>query len=706
MSQYALNEKNKVSDLKEALQECKKAAREGYAIANDNLNETEKAIKRASANLSNLLKSLDNGSARTPDVVEQLKSQLSHVVSESESLQQSSVQDLEARKRHLDHFSITLFGRTMVGKSTLMEILTRGNGASIGTGSQRTTRGVRTYSWNELEVTDVPGVAAFEGAEDEELAFKAAKQADLVLFLITDDAPQPAEAECLANVRRLGKPVLGICNVKVGLDDEDDLKLFLRNPAKPFDRKRIDQICSQFNLFADQYLPGKQVQFVAAHLRSQYLAQQNEYAKYQGKLLEVSRFSEIENRIVQEVTSRATFLKMKSFIDGAVVPMMNLTESLLEFSEQNSSSGRVLIGKRRRLQDWSEEFKTLGAERFNTQISELMEMLRLEVEPFSEDHYENNSADKSWYRVRESKGIEKKIDKLRKTLLDECQNELSETARQLKSELSIVTDLSSGRHIKMDSISDHKKIFTWVKVFVSGGLSVAAVIFGGAPLFASAFVVGNLGWFGDMLFDDREKKARKARETLSRCLYDDISKMEKKLRKDTSAWFHGELLNKQVYVVLGDLRAVTGGVFGLADTQRDLAWTLSIRQKDLGKILINKVLEQLDSAYLGEDIVDVARVPGFGTMLLILPNAAFPNDVLAKMEKLLDEKIYFVTDGENQLSILSKAIGKNCEIRKIGIEEKIRVAHVKFNIPPDERTKSRVRLAQQLTGLHILMSLN
>lgn len=94
-------------------------------------------------------------------------------------------------------FSITLFGRTMAGKSTLMEILTHGNGMSIGKGAQRTTRDVRTYSYNGMTITDVPGIAAFEGEEDEVVAFEAAKKSDLILFLITDDAPQASEAECL-----------------------------------------------------------------------------------------------------------------------------------------------------------------------------------------------------------------------------------------------------------------------------------------------------------------------------------------------------------------------------------------------------------------------------------------------------------------------------------------------------------------------------
>ena len=46
-------------------------------------------------------------------------------------------------------------------------------------------------------------MAAFGGSDDERVAYEAAQQADLILFLITDDAPQPAEAEHLAELRVL-----------------------------------------------------------------------------------------------------------------------------------------------------------------------------------------------------------------------------------------------------------------------------------------------------------------------------------------------------------------------------------------------------------------------------------------------------------------------------------------------------------------------
>lgn len=110
-----------------------------------------------------------------------------------------------------------------------MEVLTEGDGNTIGKGAQRTTRDVRIYPWNGLEVTDVPGIGAFEGEEDEQIAFEAAKRADLILFLITDDAPQAAEADCFSRIINMGKPIICIVNVKASISENTSTKLLQRD---------------------------------------------------------------------------------------------------------------------------------------------------------------------------------------------------------------------------------------------------------------------------------------------------------------------------------------------------------------------------------------------------------------------------------------------------------------------------------------------
>lgn len=688
-------------DLETALERCRAAAREGYAVALRSLEDTDAAIQRVSAALKRSVREIEQGRAQTSDVVAQLRQQLHQVVSELHELQKSSRASLDARKDDLDEFSIALFGRTMAGKSTLMEILTNGNGNSIGKGAQRTTRDVRAYRWKGLKVTDVPGVAAFEGAEDEALAFEAATKADLVLFLITDDAPQPVEAECLARVRALGKPVLGICNVKVALDDEDDLRLFLRKPEKRFDTNRLNTLVGQFHDFADRYTPGYRVWFVYTHLRSRYLSRQPSYAEHRAELVRVSRFDLVERAIIKQVAVRGTFLRVKSFIDGAVVPLLELSDRLLEFSAQNSSSGRVLIDKQRQVLGWREEFRTSAESRIDTLISKNVGALREEIPSFAEDNYDREDSGERWSTFVERRGISARAQGLQKQLQDECRRALAEIARELEAEIKLVGDLAGDRRIKMDSVFDGKRAWNWGTALLAGGLTLAAVILGSTPLGWAAAAVGAVGWLISLLMDDRELKARRQRDKLVRHLTKNVDSIERNLRKGLGDWLYQRLLREQVDVLVGDLRAITSGLFQLADAQRTLAWTLNKQQKDLHRALLREALDHLGHPELDKLVLDVARVPGLAMTLLIDPATRFPAEVRSGIEDLLGERVGFVVNTRDPASILSQAIGKDCDRRRVSIEEKIRVAHVPIGVL-DAVGRSRVRLAQQLTELHVV----
>ncbi len=387
--------------MQKALAKCRRAAREGYRIANANLDEIKFAIDGEVSKLESHLATLNNGKIQTTDIENQTRKQLQRVVLELGSLHKEQMSLMKEKRAQLDKFSITLFGRTLAGKSTLMEILTNGDGSSIGKGNQRNTRDVRSYEWKGLRMTDVPGVAASEdeGREDEEKAFEAAVQSDLVLFLITESAPQDAEARCLARVRSQGKPILGICNLHQGIKNAEDMLIFLRKDWFSHKRQELSDIVQEFHKFVDKYSPGSRIRFIYTHLLSRFLSQQPQYKMQQNELERASRFDYVEKQIISEVVNRGKFLKWKSFIDISVVPMLEFSDKLLDFSAQNSSSGRVLIDKRRQVKSWSDRFKKSGKERIDTFIKKEMNSLRDEIPGFAEDYYDRSDAGNRWNRL-------------------------------------------------------------------------------------------------------------------------------------------------------------------------------------------------------------------------------------------------------------------------------------------------------------------
>lgn len=689
-----------IQSLQDALEICRQAAKRGHKQAKSSLKESNDALASASKDIQNYIKSLDDSRTRTPELVSQLRGQLVEVANDLDRINREAAYRLAALAKQTSFFSVALFGRTMSGKSTLMEILTNGNGRSIGTGAQRTTRDVRSYQWQGLTITDVPGVAAFEGSDDEEIAFEAAAKADLVLFLITDDAPQPVEAECLARIRRLGKPVLGICNVKAAVDNPEDLAYFIRNHEILFDPRRLGPLVNQFHVFADTYLPGRRISFLYSHLRSRFLANHSKKPEQQKALIAASHFWDVETSVLREVVSRGAFLRYRTFIDHSVAPMMELTERLLSFSASNSTSGRVLLQKKKSLDLWSSQFRTDAIGQTNSFAEKMGERIRREIPDFVENHCEDPRASENWKLVIEDAGIQRKADALRLKLQKDCQESLSEVGRSIGNELSLLDTMITQKQFGMNRIGDVKSAWNWGVAGLSGGLTIASALLASGPLGWAALGVGIIGWVVGSCFDDHEGKARVARERLSAKLEEQVNKLERKLRDRLQDWVDRELRMNQVQTLLNDLDAVINGLFRLSDAQRSLAWALNDRQKKLARIIWDEALACLSTGSI-EGINDIARLPGLALMPLIEPACKLPVNTKVALERLMGEHIWLTIDTKSKRSILGQAIGKSLDRSLIRIESSIGVAHVPVDTLLPE-TRARILLAQQLTSLHVM----
>ena len=311
------------SELTEELSLCAAAAETGYLEASRNLELMEETIASARKQLDSIMGQRAGGEP------EQDLEQLQAAVAAMTAAHEDALIEIEDNRERLGTFNVTIFGRTLAGKSTLMEILTRGDGASIGRGAQRTTRDIRTYEWSGMRVSDIPGVAAYDGAEDERLAHRAAERADLIVYLITDDGPQPAEAEHLAALRNTGVAVLGICNVKRGVGDERQRRLFLRTQERVFEPGRLADIIAEFQRMTDRHGAGPPVVFRSAHLEARRLADRPECEDIRTELMLASRFGGVEDHILNEVSVNGAFHRTGSFLRSSGQASLNIWEQML-----------------------------------------------------------------------------------------------------------------------------------------------------------------------------------------------------------------------------------------------------------------------------------------------------------------------------------------------------------------------------------------
>lgn len=693
-------------DLTEILKECQSYASVGYKIASSQHKNLNTTLSNAASRINETLIDFNSSPCYVSSATDLLSQQLIDIESAFNNLSFAFKEDLENLRENLSKFSVTLFGRTMAGKSTLMEILTNGDGLSIGNGAQRTTRDVRQYNWNGLEITDVPGIGAFEGEDDEQIAFEAAKKADLILFLITDDAPQAAEAECFGRIMDLGKPVICIMNVKASAPEGKSIKLLTRDIEKRFDMERLNEIRKQFMSYSKQlgqdwgYVP-----FVYVHLKSAFMSQNTEDPQVKDTLHKVSRIDFLKKKIVEQVRERGCFYRVKTFIDIITNPMLVSMENLLNQSLLNSAQGRIVLSKKRQLAVWKDGFKATGKNQIRSLLINLKSQLNGEIAAFAEEHFDDKNADKAWNRLLQEKGIQDNCQTLLTELEKTCNDKIKEVSREISQELLFSASFSGDRTLRMNRIIDGKKLWDWSATIIGGGLSISAIFagaFGAAaagPLGWIALGVSAVGVLGSLIFKSRDKKEQEARMRLESSLRKNVdticSSLEKQMLKNFDS-----LIDVRVESLLKELDRMNSVVFRLADTQKELAWKLDDHLLELNSQIVNEAIKMIGAEGLEYHIVETARVPGNSVVFMLNDGSYFPDEQKEQLNRMMSENIAFVYGTDNKRTLISRVLGKTVDRNKISIEEKIGVAHIPIDgLLPYILT--RIRLAQQFARIVI-----
>lgn len=666
------------NNITSALQECQGYAQKGYDIAMKSWNELHMALMEEEKKISaadaqqRQMKRLE-----TNAILARQKRNLN----DFKKMDRELKQDLNNLHKQQKEFSVLVFGRTMVGKSTLMEILTHGNGASIGNGSQRTTLDVRDYHWQGMKITDVPGIASFDGDEDDRLALDAAKAADLILFLISDDGVQQEEAKNLAELRRLGKPVLGLINVKLGITDNVrplDLK---RLAKKMSETERINAICDQFRQFSSSYQQDwGDLTFVPTHLKAAYIGQDKH-----PELWDLSNFAAVEQYILDKVQRDGCFLRIKTFIDMAVLPLQKRMEMLFKNSGENIKVAFEYRRKWHDLDDWREEFVKETQEKYQDLCDRVYKRLDDGIRDFAAVNYENQNAGEAWKKYLQDKlQLEQLCSAFLKERADKWDRKRRELCDSLQTELRLMSLDADFKSVHMDDITDTQflgsLVGSGIALFTPIGLGILAV-----------------SW---LFSDSKAEKIRKAKKELA-----------DKLTEVTEP-YADTLLNN----VIDNLNEKILGqaVDGLRDilVQRDeLFFTLAGREAAAGEGLhdmlqaMNRRMWSEADRYLqirqeNAPISHMVRMPG--EFVQIYARAGCDEDYLDSMSRLLGEKIIWTEiDDDDDLfnhifAAITELIGEwDAEDFEYGEEGKINCMLLQENSMAELEDDARSSLAYQ-----------
>jgi len=699
------------SDFKMVLDSCAESAARGYKIASEKEKSLDKALSVAEERVLNTLVDFRASPCESEKVSEMLSEQLSDIRSSLENLRIAFHEDLMNLRENTEKFSVTLFGRTMAGKSTLMEVLTEGDGASIGKGAQRTTRDIRKYTWNDLAITDVPGIGAFEGEEDDRLAFDAAKTADLILFLLTDDAPQALEAECFRRVVELGKPVIIIMNIKVSVAESKSIKLIERDIKRGFDEERLAAVRRQFLKFAEEYgQDWSDVPFVNVHLKSAYIAQNTDDEEKAETFRLLSRIDSLKDIITNEVRSRGKFIRVKTFVDIVANPMIQTIDELTVDSRLNRSQAEVFDEKRLALVKWRRKFEKDAKKRIEAFMMKLKSELLLDIAEFSEEHYNDKYADMAWGELIKDKDIEGRCKDLLDSLELEVDDRIKETVREISSELQYVTVNAVERNFLTQTIIDSKRIVGWSSLVVGGGLSIASAIVSIVGTEAAMAALGPIGWIAagvglisgvTLLFlETRNTKELKARTKLENELAANMdmtcdsiwTQLEKNLSK---------LLKGKLDLVTGELGKISGVVTELGNTQEELAANLKEQLIGVNMSLVQETAGIIDGRqYIDSKISKVARIPGITTLLVTEEGVSIPEEFREQLRSILGEEVLILPKQDSQTKLLLASLEGIVPKEDIIVNENEEVTIKGDN--KSQRTIDRIRLMRQIVEDRII----
>lgn len=697
----------KKDTFQEALKKCRRAAKIGYEIAEREARNLNFTLNKAESEIENTIMEFQNSSCYIPQTMGILEGQLTDIRNSFGQLSVTFDSDLEMLRERLSNFTITLFGRTMAGKSTLMEVLTEGNGESIGKGAQRTTRDVRPYLWNGLEIIDVPGIGAFNGEEDERRAFEWAKKGDMIIFLLSDDGPQPTEAECMSQIISLGKPVLFVLNVKTSASEDKSLKSITKDAERKFEEQRLLDIHNQFLQYANGYgQDWSAIPFICVQLKLAYMAQQTTDKEKVEIFTEISRINILKQLIQEQVESKGEFYRIKNFIDTISIPISYSVESILQQSHVNRSEGMTIQSKKEQLENWRSKFIRDSKKQIASELSAIKADLYGQVATFAEDHFDDSKADAAWNRVLVRRGVVSKCEEVMDSLEASCNNKIQEVSKELAYELDFTANIERDKTLNMHKIVDVKRIWEWTHIIVGGGLSIAAVICGIAgasasgPLGWAVLATGAVGAIGSAILRGKAIKEHRQRTKLERALRNNVDKMCEDLKGQMEKNLD-KLVRMRVDDLIKDFETITSTVLLLSEEQTDLAWELNNHLLSLNKNLLEKSIQIIGKEGIQYPVSSVARIPGTCIMVAISPSKTFSNEVTEILYEMIGEHIEFMTASISDKKAVINNILKEYNCNGIKIDEFKKIATIE-KLKETPELDNRIRLAQQLTGLMIM----
>lgn len=525
-----------------------------------------------------------------------------------------------------EHFRVLLMGRTQAGKSTLLEVLTEGDGSRVGDGRQRFTRDVYERPMAGLPgvvLVDTPGVGARDGAEDFDAAFEQVADADLVLWVGNDDPSQKETTRALQLIALLGKPILVVLNCHRDLQHAHKYADFVSDPEWAFGRVEEHFAWTADRLAENGHRPvGQYAVHADAGLRA---------ARVSGTEADaLRRHSRVEALIAAIEIERVRRSKSRRAVRKANLARQPLELARLQLLSLSGALHNMVDLQRRQLSDLEARIERV--------IGKHGEALKAKTRALI-------GSRRTWHlgapadRTVEGRWREES-ERLRRELQDaikegfaDLESDIEATLRLVDEEWTKVPDLE-GFH----GLPDFGSV--WLnrmgRIALRGGGASAGMLIGGAiglslggPIGATVGAgIGGLllGGVGDWLADKWERLFH-SRDEVEKRRRDRIGSQVQGLLDKYQSTVDGVVddglthVSDRIQQVVEDQRVQLEGPQGLAQEFHKKACELLEWREALDKATAQELLVLADRSTTAESVRRAWRLPGIAICVTVAPEA-------------------------------------------------------------------------------------
>ncbi|MGN5010877.1 GTPase [Aeromonas veronii] len=522
-----------------AIEKCREVGLHDIEVADACLQATAKALQEIGVELDSKIAEInakigDKPAQAAREALRSMKGDrteiermINHEVQEFQELQLK-------KHRAMNFYTIAFMGRSKAGKSTLHAVVTGGGWDQIGVGRQNTTRLNRVYEWHNIRIIDTPGIATPGGEDLGKVAESVIDEADLICFVVTNNNQQTTGFEFLKQLRKKGKPLLVLLNVKVDLSNPVRLKRFLNNPDQPFsnDKDQLGGHIDRIRRDAAEHYGTSNFPIIPVQLLAAQIAQQQPDHEHSETLMKASRLQHFLDSVRLSLLDEGLLRRSQNLLGSTVAdierPCRDLkvrSDFYLDFSRQireraHESSLRLTKAQADHLRQLEQELRGVFA------------ALQKEVADFAEDHWDDSKSDlnEAWTDEIRRFGMEKRINFAQEKALAAFSEDMKDLLTEVNQEINLQRKISfsSTKLDEQNSSVWFQKTLQWGSGLASlglGALALANIWNPGGWVMAGVALIGVIA----SLFESKASKRRKAVAKISNALETNIEKQEKQI---------------------------------------------------------------------------------------------------------------------------------------------------------------------------------